>query len=146
MTAQPLRNDNVYPLRMEDAIGVGDVQPENIPPASSTIAGALAINEEAAKPKKPRKRKSATGRKRGRPVKAKAPKVEAPAADPVPAVKIEPMQVAWTARLTLARNVAPSGEGVWDRLKRVKGDTWLIVAACFAAIALGTSIAFMVIR
>ena len=123
MTAQPLRNDNVYPLRMEDAIGVGDVQPENIPPASSTIAGALAINEEAAKPKKPRKRKSATGRKRGRPVKAKAPAEE-------------PVTETPRTTVNMLSSAGDAGPRMWWR--RINSDGWLIIAAVAAMLALGS--------
>lgn len=126
---QPLREDfPIYDLPSEKVI-------DGPWPAAQTPAAVLSNPDELAKPKKPRKKKSATGRKRGRPVKnAKAP-VETPVNDALLA-----------ASTPVTRNIAPSGEGVWDRLKRVKGDTWLIVAACFAAIALGTSIAFMVIR
>ncbi len=124
---QPLREDfPIYDLPSEKVI-------DGPWPAAQTPAAVLSNPDELAKPKKPRKRKAATGRKRGRPVK----NAKAPAEEPVTELQPAPVQ---------SLRIAPSGEGVWDRLKRVKGDTWLIVAACVAAIALGTSIAFMVIR
>lgn len=121
---QPLREDfPIYDLPSEKVI-------DGPWPAAQTPAAVLSNPDELKPAKKPRKKKAATGRKRGRPPTAKA---KAPAEQPVTETKPEP-------------KIAPSGEGVWPRIRRIKGDTWLIVAACFAAIALGTSIAFMVIR
>lgn len=129
-----LRSEAEYILPETNIVELDGIR---APIAPSVIAGALGEIEAdvPAKPKKPRKKKSATGRKRGRPVKAKA---EAPATTTGTIASATP--------ISDSLRIAPSGEGIWDRLKRVKGDTWLIVAACFAAIALGTSIAFMVIR
>ena len=134
MTAQPLRNDNVYPLRMEDAIGVGDVQPDSIQPASSTLAGALAINEEEAKPKKkggrPKGSKNAGKAKKAKSAKAKLPP---PPVDSVPETQA-PVQ---------SLRIAAGGEGMLSRLKRVHSDDWLMVVYIIAALALFASLAFL---
>lgn len=129
---QPLREDfPIYDLPSEKVID-GPWPPA---PPAGVLANALA--EEQAKPKKPRKKKSATGRKRGRPPTAKAKA-------PVETLVNDALSAASTPVTT--NRIAPSGEGVWPRIRRIKGDTWLIVAACVAALALGASLAYMIIR
>ena len=133
MTAQPLRNDNVYPLRMEDAIGVGDVQPDSIQPASSTLAGALAINEEEAKPKKkggrPKGSKNAGKAKKAKSAKAKLPP---PPVDSVPETQA-PVQ---------SLRIAAGGDGVTRFFNIALHDRqlWVYVVGIVALVA---SLAFL---
>ena len=131
MTAQPLRNDNVYPLRMEDAIGVGDVQPDSIQPASSTLAGALAINEEEAKPKKRRGRTPGSKNKTKKTKSAKA-KLPPPPVDSVPETQA-PVQ---------SLRIAAGGDGVTRFFNIALHDRqlWVYVVGIVALVA---SLAFL---
>ncbi len=120
---QPLREDfPIYDFPSEKVI-------DGPWPAAQTPAAVLSNPDELAKPKKPRKRKSATGRKRGRPVKAKAP-----AEEPVTELQPAPVQ---------SLRIAPSGEGVWPRIRRIKADQWVWILIPVAAIGLALSLAFL---
>ena len=126
---QPMRSDE-YVLPEHNVIGL-DGQPVNIEPPAGMLANALA--EEEAKPKKPKGRPA--GSKNRKPKSKRAKSAKAPA---VPATVPE------TPKPVVAqRNIAPSGEGVWDRLKRVNESTWMLVALIVAGISVGVALAFL---
>lgn len=130
MTAQPLRNDDTYILPETNIINLDGLRAPVETPA------AVLANPDLIAPAK-----KAPGRPVGsksKPKKAKrAKKAKAPAAtvEPVP----EEAQVPDPLRL-----VAPGGQWL-SRVRRIKADTWLVIAAIAAALLLGTAIAVVLV-
>ena len=89
---------------------------------------------------------------KGRPKGAKNKKRKAKSAKSKPAVV--PSAAATPGALThpavgshapgVSTRIAPSGEGIWDRVRRITPDGWLIIAAVVAMLALGTTLAVVI--
>lgn len=125
MTAQPLREDMpVLDLTTDRVIVDG---PWVTPPPGAVLSNPDAL--APAKKKRKTRKKKATGKPRGRPAK------------PVPPVEPETPP----ANLALSMNrVAPAGDGIVSRFRRVHSDDWLMVACAIGIVALAGSLAFVV--
>ena len=131
-----MRSDE-YVLPEHNVIGL-DGQPVNIEPPAGMLANALA--EEEAKPKPKGRPKGAKNKKR-KAKSAKSKPAVVPSAAATPGALTHPA-VGSHAPGTSTR-IAPSGEGIWDRLKRVSESTWMLIALVVAGLSVGVALAFL---
>ena len=138
MTA-PMRSDE-YVLPEHNVIGL-DGQPVNIEPPAGMLANALA--EEEAKPKPKGRPKGAKNKKRKAKAKTAKPLTET-TTNPTMTATLTPGATTKGHVNVLSTRIAPSGEGIWDRVRRITPDGWLIIAAVVAMLALGTTLAVVI--
>lgn len=127
-TANPLAKDfEVYDLTADRVVD------GPWPPRAETPVAVVAEPDALAPAKKKGGRPKGSKSKKAKSAKSAKAKLPPPPVDSVPETQA-PVQ---------SLRIAAGGEGAVARLRRIKGDTWLIIAAVALMLALGTALAFL---